>query len=99
MLPVVLDHLVANSPERHPRLVAIAEAITGRGGIDDPSAASKALRELIEHLGLPTRLRDVGVRRESFEEIAEASMGDLVVGFSPVSVSQREIVSLLEAAY
>jgi alcohol dehydrogenase len=98
MLPVVLDHLVAESPQMHARLRAVAEAMTGTA-TDDPSAAPAAVRSLIDVLGLPKRLRDVGVQKQDFREIAEASMGDLVVGYAPVKVSRADIVALLEAAY
>jgi alcohol dehydrogenase len=98
MLPVVLDYVASSLESAQPRLRRIAEAITGEPAAHG-SAASAAVSRLVEQLNLPRRLRDVGVARDQFDEIAEAPMGDLVVGFSPVAVSKAQIVELLEAAY
>jgi alcohol dehydrogenase len=102
MLPVVLDYVASSLESAQPRLRKIAEAITGEPaahGSAAAAAAAAAVSRLVQQLNLPSRLRDVGVARDQFDEIAEASMGDLVVGFSPVAVSKAQIVELLEAAY
>lgn len=51
-------------------------------------------------LGLPSRLRDVGVRREVLAMIAEHTGRDFVVRTNPRPIrSEAEILELLEAAW
>ena len=57
------------------------------------------MRQLIQELGLPTRLSEVKVTRDDFAAIADDAMEDLVVAFSPVQVSRDGILELLERAY
>jgi maleylacetate reductase len=66
---------------------------------DDDDAAG-AVRELIASLGLPTRLREVGVRREDFAVIAEKAMHDHAVKTNPRPVEKpADVVEILELAW
>lgn len=65
---------------------------------DDDAAG--AVRDLIASLGLPTRLRDVGVKREDFQAIAEKSMHDLAVKTNPRPIEKpADVVEILELAW
>lgn len=65
---------------------------------DDDAAG--AVRDLIASLGLPTRLRDVGVKREDFQVIAEKSMHDLAVKTNPRPIEKpADVVEILELAW
>jgi maleylacetate reductase len=65
---------------------------------DDDAAG--AVRDLVASLGLPTRLRDVGVAREDFGVIAEKSMHDLAVKTNPRPITApAEVVEILELAW
>lgn len=62
--------------------------------------ASGAVRDLIASLGLPTRLRDVGVSREDFGVIAEKAMHDHAVKTNPRPVEKpADVVEILELAW
>lgn len=62
--------------------------------------ASGAVRDLVASLGLPTRLRDVGVKREDFGVIAEKSMHDHAVKTNPRPVEKpADVVEILELAW
>jgi maleylacetate reductase len=92
MLPHVLRFNAAVNPERQ----AIVSAALGRP--DEPAA--DAVAGLIAALGLPSRLRDVGVREDQLDPIAEGSMHDRWVHKNPRRIDGPAVVrTLLDAAW
>jgi alcohol dehydrogenase len=76
-----------------PQLERAAAAV----GCDDAIAWVDTLRE---QLGVPCRLRDIGVRRETLERIASKTMGERGLYFNPRPVQDAaEILGLLEQAF
>jgi 1,3-propanediol dehydrogenase/alcohol dehydrogenase len=74
---VLMDRVVAFNGEQDPeRYVQLAAAL-GREADPDgaPGAAAEALRDLRERVGMPGRLRDLGVREEDLEVFARQTMG------------------------
>jgi len=62
--------------------------------------AADAVRDLIEELGLPTRLRDVGIERHHFDKIAEDAMDNLLVRNNPRRIDHPDQVrEILELAW
>lgn len=65
--------------------------------------AINEIRDYIDKLheisDLPTRLRDVNVKREDFERIAQTAINDGATIVSPVEVTHDRIIDILEAAY
>jgi alcohol dehydrogenase class IV len=58
------------------------------------------LRAVFDSLGVPTRLRDVGVTKESLTDIASISMGDWFVRDNPRSVhAASELENILQEAW
>lgn len=92
MLPHVLRFNHAVNAGKQAR---VSEAL-GRSG----ESAAEAVGALIAGLGLPTRLRDVGVREDQLDLIAENSMLDRWVHTNPRKIDGPAIVrSLLDAAW
>jgi maleylacetate reductase len=92
MLPHVLRF---NAPVNGDRQAWVSEAL----GRPDALAAD-AVAELIAGLGLPHRLRDVGVRRDQLDRIAEESMHDRWIHTNPRKINgPAAIRSLLDAAW
>jgi maleylacetate reductase len=92
MLPHVLRFNVSVNAERQ---TLVSEAL-GRPSV----AAADAVAELIADLGLPGRLRDVGVKPEQLEEIAEHSMHDRWIHTNPRKIDGAPVVrQLLDAAW
>lgn len=96
--------MVFNKDHVGQRQALVAQAM----GVDtagmDPEEANAAGREavlrLITDLGLPTRLRDVGVEPGDFEAIASDALEDMIVATNPRPVSETaDVVALLETAY
>jgi maleylacetate reductase len=92
MLPPVLAFNAAVNGERQAEI----SAALGRPG----EAASTVLDQFISGLGLPRRLRDVGVKRDDLQRIATNCLKDDWTFSNPRPIqAAQEIVPILEAAY
>jgi maleylacetate reductase len=92
MLPYVLRF---NAPVNAEKQARVSEAL---GRHDEPAA--EVVAGLIADLGLPTRLRDVGVKPEQLDLIAENSMHDRWVHTNPRKIDGPAVVrELLDAAW
>lgn len=92
MLPPVLRY---NEPVNAAQQAKVSAAL-GRPSEE----AADAVGDLVQSLGLPQRLRDVGVRREQFREIAENAMHDRYIPANPRKIEGPEaIVEILEMAW
>ncbi len=88
---VMLPHVLRfNSSVNAERQAMVAEAL-GRPG--DEAAA--VIDELIQSLGLPRTLRDVGVKRDQLDEIAELSMHDRWIHTNPRRIDGPATVRML----
>lgn len=62
--------------------------------------AAQAVAALVKDLGQPSRLRDVGVRREHFDAIARGAMQNMMVRSNPRPVkSEADVLEILEMAW
>jgi maleylacetate reductase len=93
---VMLPHVLRfNHPVNADKQARVSEAL-GRPG----EPAADIVAELIEGLGLPTRLRDVGVKPEQLDLIAEGSMHDRWVHTNPRKIDGPAVIrTLLDAAW
>jgi maleylacetate reductase len=92
MLPSVLRY---NKPVNAERQALVSEAL-GHAGAD----AADVVEQLVAELGLPGRLRDVGIERDRLEEIAEASMHDRWILTNPRRItSPEQVMEILEMAW
>lgn len=100
ILPQVMRYL---TPAVGPRLALVAEALgvaTQGLSLDEAAeAAARAVEQLVADLGLPSRLSQVGVMPEAFDDIAAGVMEDLVVAGSPVPITTPgQVVEILRMA-
>ena len=103
---VILPHAMAfNAPAAAEALADVARAWHGP---DDPKtqpapaaqAAVSLVRALQGRIGVPTRLRDIGIDRAALGPIAQKVMTERGVYFNPrVVESAAEIAALLDAAW
>jgi maleylacetate reductase len=92
MLPHVLRF---NYPVNGDKQARVSEAL-GRPG----EPAADIVAGLIAGLGMPTRLRDVGVKPEQFDRIAEQSMHDRWIHTNPRKIDGPPVIrTLLDAAW
>jgi maleylacetate reductase len=93
---VMLPHVLRfNHPVNADKQARVSEAL---GRPDEPAA--DVVAGLISALGLPTRLRDVGVKPEQLDVIAEESMHDRWIHTNPRKIDGPAVVrTLLDAAW
>jgi maleylacetate reductase len=93
---VMLPHVLRfNAPVNADRQALVSEAL-GRPGMP----AGDVVAGLIAGLGLPTRLRDVGVKPEQLDRIAELSMHDRWIHTNPRKIDGPPVIrELLDAAW
>ena len=85
----------ASTPGQRRSPSAVSEAL-GRPGVP----AADAVAQLIAGLGLPARLRDVGVKEEQFDRIAELSMHDRWIHTNPRTIDGPPVIrELLDQAW
>jgi alcohol dehydrogenase class IV len=88
-----------------PRFAQAARYIGISQSTDDRQAALKfieAVRELTGRLGLPTRLKDLGVpalNNNELEELAMLASTDPAIMFNPKESSLADIIGIYERAY
>lgn len=90
-----------------PHVLAYNEDVTSDAqrqiaqALDRPDvSASEAVAELIANLGMPTRLRDVGVERSHFEAISRGGLTNPFVRANPRPIeSESQIEEILDRAY
>ena len=93
---IMLPHVMRWNLER--TVVQQARIAHAMGATDGDAAG--AVARLVAALGLPTRLRDLGVDRARFDDIARGALENMWVRTNPRPVSSREdVLALLEAAY
>jgi maleylacetate reductase len=93
---VMLPHVLRfNHPVNAEKQARVSEAL-GRPG----EPAAEVVAELISGLGLPTRLREVGVEQEQLDQIAEGSMHDRWVHTNPRKIDGPAVIrALLDTAW
>src|SRR5215831_8285726 len=93
---VMLPHVLRfNHPVNSEKQARVSEAL-GQPG----EPAAEVVAELISGLGLPTRLRDVGVKEDQLDLIAENSMHDRWIHTNPRKIDGPAVIrTLLDAAW
>jgi maleylacetate reductase len=101
MMPTVMAYNKDHVGDRQAWIADIMDKdVRNASPLQAAAAGRDAVAQLVHDLGLPSRLRDVGVGREDFAAIAHDAMQDLVVATNPRPVtSVEDVIELLEAAY
>lgn len=90
---VMLAHVMRYNRSHCAGPMARIAAALGRQDGD----AAAAVAELVARLGLPTRLRDAGVRQDQLRQIADGAIGNLWVRTNPRPITQSAQVEALLA--
>jgi alcohol dehydrogenase class IV len=98
MLPAALE---ANRGARPAEIAALARLLSSTSYTSDAAAAAEApdlVRALNHRLEIPSRLRDLGVRREEIPAIVRGSRGNSMSG-NPRPIEDAELTSILEGIW
>ena len=102
---IVLPHALRYNRSAVGDRIALAGRAIGaayRSEPDDEAAikTASALERLIRALGLPGRLRDVGIEEPALLSIAEAALANPCMATNPKPIdSTGQILSVIRAAY
>jgi alcohol dehydrogenase class IV len=98
MLPAAVEFNLARTAI-DPTPVCQALGLPPSPSADRPEISKRlvdSLSELLQRLGLPRRLRDLGVSRSDLPALAAGSRGNSLAG-NPVDVSDADLVAVLES--
>lgn len=94
---VFLPHVLRFNADACPdKMRRMAEVV---GVAADAESLAPAAHKLIESIGLPTRLRDIGVTQADFNGIPAAAVADHSTPTNPRTVTDADCQALLEAAF
>jgi alcohol dehydrogenase class IV len=99
LLPPVMDFNRAVTADRQAVLAdALGVDVTGFTPDEAASAGVERLRQLLRELDVPTRLHEVGVEPQHFDDLVEETLQDMVVAGNPRPVTAADAIAVLEAA-
>lgn len=92
LLPAVVEY---NWPAASDKLARVAELLghPANGG----AALGATIRALDQEIGVPTRLKDVGVTERMLPEMARATALSVQLRFNPRPPTEEEVIALLKA--
>lgn len=98
LLPTALRVNYAVSMEAISSLAPLFKITAGKSSLLAASAVIEEVAALCHELGVPRRMRDLGVRQEQLAALAPASRGNSMNG-NPRSISDAELLEILEALW
>jgi alcohol dehydrogenase len=99
-LPVVAEFNLLANPQKFAKIaVAMGESIQGLTEIEAARKACHAIQSMCRDLGIPGRLRDVGVTADVLPKIAKLSAGAGYNKWNPRYTTERDFVDLFEKVY
>lgn len=102
---VLLPYVMAfNAPYTGEKFREIARAM-GVKGVDEMSeeeyrkAAIDAVKQLSKDVGIPQTLKEIGVKEEDLDALADAAMADVCTGGNPRPCKKKLVLEVYKTAY
>ena len=100
LLPHVEEfNLIGNANRFRDIAKAMGEITENLSTMDAARKAIAAIRQLSSQVGIPERLRDLGVKEEDFPVMAENAMKDVCSVTNPRKATKEQIIGIFKAAY
>ncbi len=100
LLPVVEEYNIMSNPQRFADIaVFMGENIDGLSVMDAADKAIAAMARLAKDVGIPSSLKEMGVKEEDFELMAENALKDGNAGSNPRKGNKKDIINLFKKAY
>lgn len=100
LLPHVCKYNVIANPQKFADVAEfMGENITGLSVMDAAQKAIDAMFRLSQDIGIPTSLKEMGVKEEDFEYMAEMALKDGNAFSNPRKGNEKDIVNIFKAAY
>lgn len=101
ILPYVMEYNAEATGEKY-REIARAMGVTGVDSMSQEEyrkAAIDAVKKLSEDVGIPKTLREIGVKEEDLQALAESAMADACTPGNPRNTSIEEILEIYKSIY
>lgn len=101
LLPYVLDYNAAACAPRF-REIARAMGVAGVDALSESAAVTVAIgsvRALSKRVGIPEKLREIGVKEADLPRLAVAAFGDVCTGGNPRTTSVADILEIYKKAF
>ena len=100
MLPYVMEYNMGTAIKKHINIAqAMGVLIHDMPAIEAAKKSIDAVRKLSKDIGIPERLKDVGVKEESIIVMAKKAMADHCHAFNPRECNEEEMLSLYKVAF
>lgn len=100
LLPVVEEYNIISNPQRFADIAEfMGEKIEGLSVMDAAQKAINAMRRLASDVGIPTSLKEMGVKEEDFDLMATNALLDGNAGSNPRKGTKQDIINLFKKAY
>lgn len=100
MLPHVMRFNIPNAQEELAQVArALGEKVDSLTAAQAAEQACVGVARLSSSIGLPSRLRDVGVKENQIPPMAEKAMGDWCHPFNPRPCTKDDMAALYQAAF
>ncbi len=100
LLPVVEAYNIMSNPQRFADIAEfMGENIQGLSVMDAADKAIAAMARLAKDVGIPSSLKEMGVKEEDFELMAENALKDGNAGSNPRKGKKQDIINLFKQAY
>jgi alcohol dehydrogenase len=95
LLPHVVEFNTSANPDKASKIAKLLGV--QRDQLEELAAqAAPAVLQLVKDIGLPTRLREVGVSEEKLSDIAKDSFKSGMMKFNPRTPTESEVLELLK---
>lgn len=100
LLPTVEEYNLGSNPEKFADIaVFMGENIEGLSVMDAAKKSIDAMRQLASDVGIPSSLKELGVKEEDFELMAENALRDGNAGSNPRVGNKQDIIDLFTKAF
>lgn len=102
LLPVGMEFNLSAASPRYARIARFLELSDAQCDQTASMALIERVKELLEELGLPVRLRDLGVPElpyDTLSALADLASSDPAIMFNPRDASTDDLIELLKRAY
>jgi alcohol dehydrogenase len=101
ILPWVMEFNLIAAPKKYIEIAkAFGERINRLSEIDAARLSVKAVKALLDDVGISYKLSSYGVPREEFPALAKATVGAVrLISNNPRSVTEQDVIGILEANY
>lgn len=100
LLPHVEEYNIISNPQKFADIAEfMGENIDGLSVREAVNKAIEAIRQLSEDVNIPSSMRELGVKEEDFELMAELALQDGNAISNPIQGRKEDIINIFKAAY